>query len=38
MTGVAGRTHSPPFHVACDVVVLSVRSGALHVLVVRRDE
>ena len=38
MAGVAGRTHSPPFHVACDVVVLSVRSGALHALVVRRDE
>ena len=35
---MAGRSAPPPFHVACDVVVLSVRSGALHVLVVRRKE
>jgi 8-oxo-dGTP diphosphatase len=28
----------PPFHVTCDLVVLSVRSGALHVLLVRRGE
>lgn len=35
---MAGRSAPPPFHVACDVVVLSVRSGALHALVVRRQE
>ncbi len=35
---MAGRSAPPPFHVACDVVVLSVRSGALHALVVRREE
>lgn len=35
---VAGRNDPSPFHVACDVVVLSVRSGVLQALVVRREE
>lgn len=35
---VAGRSDLSPVHVACDVVVLSVRSGVLQALVVRRAE
>lgn len=30
------HTEFPPFYVTCDLVVLSVRAGALHVLLVRR--
>ncbi|HSO64314.1 MAG TPA: NUDIX domain-containing protein [Ornithinibacter sp.] len=35
---MAGRSDPLPFHVACDVVVLSVRSGVLQAMVVRREE
>jgi len=36
MRRVTYTSEFPPFYVTCDLVVLSVRSGALHVLLVRR--
>jgi 8-oxo-dGTP diphosphatase len=36
MRRVTYRSEYPPFYVTCDLVVLSVRAGALHVLLVRR--
>ena len=36
MPSVTYRSEFPPFSVTCDLVVLSVRAGALHVLLVRR--
>jgi 8-oxo-dGTP diphosphatase len=36
MRWVTYASEFPPFYVTCDLVVLSVRSGALHVLLVRR--
>ena len=36
MPSVTYRSEFPPFFVTCDLVVLSVRAGALHVLLVRR--
>lgn len=36
MRTVTSRSKLPTFHVTCDLVVLSVRAGALHTLLVRR--
>ncbi|MFL6169194.1 MAG: NUDIX hydrolase [Ornithinibacter sp.] len=36
MRRVSYSSEFPPFYVTCDLVVLSVRTGALHVLLVRR--
>ncbi|MFL6079273.1 MAG: NUDIX hydrolase [Ornithinibacter sp.] len=36
MRRVSYTSEFPPFYVTCDLVVLSVRAGALHVLLVRR--
>ena len=36
MSQMSHTSEYPPFYVTCDLVVLSVRDGALHVLLVRR--